>query len=77
MLAPSSPCGAGAEYCERNDLTIVRGFDDMPPEAEGGEPVATLYLRIPPALKAAVDAKATVRPSRKLVQKRWRDAQAL
>jgi hypothetical protein len=46
------------ELCEREELTILRDIADMPPEAVGGEPSATLYFRVPPALKAAVDARA-------------------
>jgi hypothetical protein len=46
------------DRCEREELTILQDIDDMPPEAEGGEPATTLYLRVPPTLKARVEARA-------------------
>jgi hypothetical protein len=46
------------ERCEREDMTILQDIGDMPPEAEGGESAATLYLRLPPTLKARVEARA-------------------
>jgi hypothetical protein len=46
------------DLCEREDMTILQDIGDMPPEAEGGEPTATLYLRVPPALKTAVEQRA-------------------
>lgn len=46
-------------WCERNRLTIHRDIDDMPPEAElDTEKLSTIYLRLPPVLKKALDDAA-------------------
>ena len=45
-------------YCERLGLNILRDFTDFPPEAEVGETTAPIYMRAPPSLKAALEAKA-------------------
>ena len=50
------------DLCEREDMTIVQDIGDMPPEAEGGEVAATLYLRVPPTLKARVEARRAASP---------------
>ena len=46
------------DLCEREGMTILQDIGDMPPEAEGGEPATTLYLRVPPTLKARVEERA-------------------
>jgi hypothetical protein len=46
-------------WCERNGLTILRDIDDMPPEAEfDAEKLSTLYVRLPPVLKKAIEDAA-------------------
>jgi hypothetical protein len=42
-------------------MTIVQDIGDMPPE-EGGEVAATPYLRVPPTLKARVEARRAASP---------------
>jgi hypothetical protein len=44
--------------CEREGLTIIRDIGDMPPEATAGEQPATVYVRMAPALKAAIEGMA-------------------
>jgi hypothetical protein len=46
------------EACEQLGLVIVRNFGDLPPEPEAGESAATVYMRAPPALKTALEARA-------------------
>lgn len=46
------------DWCEQYGLTIIRDIEDMPPEAEPGEKLATLYVRLPPVLKDAISAQA-------------------
>jgi predicted HicB family RNase H-like nuclease len=50
--------GEAAKFCERAGLTILRDFGDFPPEAAAGEPAVTVYMRAPPALKAALETRA-------------------
>ena len=49
---------AATKTCEQLGLTILRDFGDLPPEAEAGEASATVYVRAPPSLKAALEARA-------------------
>lgn len=49
---------AARAWTEKYEMTIVRDIEDMPPEAEPGEKLATLYVRLPPSLKIAVEEKA-------------------
>jgi hypothetical protein len=46
------------EFCQKVNLTITREIDDLPPEAEPGDAAATVYIRMPPALKASIETKA-------------------
>ena len=50
---------AARAKCEEWGLTIIRDIEDMPPEAEPGEKMATLYIRLPPSLKSAIETRAT------------------
>jgi hypothetical protein len=49
-----------AELCEKAQLTILRDFGELPPEADDAEdePATTVYMRAPPALKAALERRA-------------------